>query len=156
KPVKFAFVNGCKDAVLARDGAVEQRLGNWSLSAKQYRIAINALAGNSVEALGNVDALDLQPFCPTGRCLQRDAAQPETISAEFMPVRGESEPDFLVHEAGFVKCHEAARVGVITSSAGGLQLDHRHTAKCFFVDNLDSKIGGGRGQRGQSKDHGSC
>ena len=58
KPIELAAIDGVENAVLAGDFRVEQRLGDGRLEPEQYRVAINALAGDAVKAFGDVEAFD--------------------------------------------------------------------------------------------------
>ena len=140
EPVELAAIGGGQDAVLPRHLRVEQRMGDRRLAAEQDGIAVDALAGDAVEALGDVEALDLDPRARAGLGLQGDAADAEAVGRELVAVRRDAEEDFLVHQPRLVERHQAVGVGVIAHAGGRPEFHHRHAAAGLPVDDLDGEV----------------
>src|SRR5690348_6509699 len=86
-------------------------------------IAIDAFAGDAVEALGNVDSLDLQVDLATGVELDRLSVRAESIGGEFVAVAGDVEEDLAAEHRGVVDSGVTGAVGDEADVAGRLKLD---------------------------------
>src|SRR5207245_4458283 len=98
------------------------------------RVTVDSLASDAIEALGNVQALDLELCVAAGSDFQCAPANAKAVGRKFVAVRRDAEPHLRVHQSGLVESDEAIRIGVITDAARRLQFDHRHAAAGLPVD----------------------
>src|SRR5262249_11495643 len=114
EPVEPALVDRVEDAILAGHLGVEQRLGGRGLAAEQDGVAIDAVAGDPVQALGDVQPPDLEFHGPAGLGLQDHATDAESVPGELVTVGRDAEEDPPAHQSRLVAGNQAAPAGLLT------------------------------------------
>jgi hypothetical protein len=127
---------------------VDRRHVRRRLTAGEHGVAVDALAGDTVQPLGDVRPLDLQRRRRTGPGLDSGAGVAEAVAGKLITEARDVEEDLLAHQAGLVEGDQAVAVGVVADAVNGLELDQRHAAAGLLVDDFDHvRRAGRRGSR---------
>src|SRR5262249_9718621 len=103
-------------------------------------VAIDALASDSVEALGDVCSLDPNGCRGAGLGEQPAATVTETVLRIFVAGSHQEEEDLAVHQTRLVEGGPAGAVGDVNDVVHGLQLNERHPAAATVVHHVDAEI----------------
>jgi hypothetical protein len=124
-------------------------------AAEQHRVAVDALAGDAVQPLGDVQPPDLQRLDLTRLHAQRPPARAEAVGRELVARTADAKEDLLPGKGRVIDRRQARAVGDEADPAHGLKLHQRHAAPCLLVDDLDAErrrgCGEGRGRQGARK-----
>ena len=134
---------------------IQHRLLNGNPRADQNAVAIDAFAGETIEAFRDIEALDFEDGRATGTDLQGCSATSQEILRIFIPMALNGEPDGLIHQTRFIKSDNTVAVGVVGDFVCRAEFDQGYTTARVLVhyDYLEvvSRSLGGAGWESQRK-----
>ena len=137
--MEFIAIISSHDAVGAEDRAVEKRLLDRRVPAQQVAVAVDACAGHAVQALGNVQALELQHRLGAGRGREPFPAIAKAVLRVLIAVTPDMEEQLPVHQSRLAKRHPPVAVGVIAKMIDRLKLDQRNAAAGPGIHHADGE-----------------
>ena len=154
EPVDFAAKDRVEHRVGAEDLTVQHRRLERRLDAGQQAVRVDSPSGKTVEALGDVDAMDLQPRGAAGRDVQRGPAFAEAVGRVLVAGADDVKVNVGIHQPRFAEGHDAVAVGDVTEGVDGSQFDQRHAAARLVVHHRDGEVAFGVVGFGVQQDRG--
>src|SRR5262249_23760803 len=114
---------------------VQHRVADGSGRAREHAVTIDALAGDAIEALGQVQAPNAQLRPAAAGYVNRASVAGKNVAGTL-----DAEIHVTIHESGLIPPHHAVAVGEAADVIGGGQLDQRNASAGFFIDDCDFEI----------------
>src|SRR5690606_33968866 len=127
------------DAVRSDHLRVESRPPRRDRLAREDAIAIDPVAGDAIETLGDVDPSNLDARAASRLRVEAAAAKSETIGRKLVAVAADVEEHRLAEETGLIERDDALRVGDVADASRRLELDERHAAARRRIDDFDDE-----------------
>ena len=127
------------DGVLTENLGVEERFAQRSLFAEQNAVAIKSLAGDAVEAFGDVETFEFEFGASAGRGAETFTGKTEAVLGEFVAVAADEKENIAIHQAGFVERNPTGIVGEEAEVVDCFEFDERHAATGCFVNDADAE-----------------